>query len=380
MLNAAIKAWSDPVSWLIRARADAPVLFCAPSVLHATAQSFLTGFPGLVTYAVKANPDETVLTNLLAAGITAFDVASPNEIALMRRLGGAVTLHYNNPVKSRAEIEFAFARGVRSFALDSVSELNRIKSIVPAKDCELSVRFKLAIKGGHYDFGSKFGLAPDQAGTLLRAVADAGYVPSLAFHPGTQCADPTVYARYIEAAARIASGSGVTLYRLNTGGGFPSGRGTDIPGLDAFFGEISSAAGAFGDDRPELLCEPGRAMVGPAFAFSVSIRAIRDNGDIFLNDGIYGGLSEFQYLTVNTDFEVFSATGLRRVAKTILHRTFGPTCDSADVLPTPLALPADIEEGDFILFHGMGAYVLGLNTTFNGYGAISQMSVNRLRR
>ncbi len=374
MLNTEIKAWNNPISYLKSAQPDAPVLFNAPAILHATAQRFLAGFPGQVTYAVKANPDEAVITNLLAAGIRAFDVASPFEIALMRRLGGNVTLHYHNPVKSKSEITFAHKHGVKSYSLDSHSELNRIAAIVPAPGTELSVRFKLDIKGGHYDFGSKFGLVESEAATLLKDVAAAGFTPSLTFHPGTQCVDPEAYTKYIHAAARIARAAGVAIHRLNVGGGFPSRRGEAVPELEVFFDAIDKAMSAFAT-RPALVCEPGRGMVGPAFALAVGVKAIRDNGDIFLNDGIYGGLTEFPYLTVNTDFTVHASDGRLRRGPTKASRVFGPTCDSADVVPAPMHLPSDLDEGDVIVFHGMGAYVLGLNTAFNGYGNIAQISV-----
>ena len=85
--------WSDPVTYLRTERPDDPVLFLAPHALQAQARCFLRGFPGLTTYAVKANPDETVLANLAAAGIEAFDVASPDEIALIRRLLPGAALH-----------------------------------------------------------------------------------------------------------------------------------------------------------------------------------------------------------------------------------------------------------------------------------------------
>ena len=57
---------------------------------------------------------------------------------------------------------------------------------------------------------------------------------------------------------------------------------------------------------------------------------------------------------------------------------FGPTCDSVDRLPGELALPADIEEGDFVIFHGAGAYSTVTNTRFNGFGAMSHATVMAL--
>ena len=58
-----------PRDYLLAEGPDDPVLFLSPEILQATARRFLDGFPGLVTYAVKANPGEAVLGNLLAAGI-----------------------------------------------------------------------------------------------------------------------------------------------------------------------------------------------------------------------------------------------------------------------------------------------------------------------
>lgn len=68
--------WTTPSEFLRTQQPDHPVMFFAPSVLQATARRFIDGFPGLVTYAVKSNPDEMVIQNLVAAGIKGFDVAS----------------------------------------------------------------------------------------------------------------------------------------------------------------------------------------------------------------------------------------------------------------------------------------------------------------
>ncbi len=76
-------------------------------------------FRGLVTYAVKSNPEEVVIENLSAAGIRGFDVASPVEMRLIRRLAPDAAMHYNNPVRARAEIAVAVELGVKSYSVDS---------------------------------------------------------------------------------------------------------------------------------------------------------------------------------------------------------------------------------------------------------------------
>lgn len=57
---------------------------------------------------------------------------------------------------------------------------------------------------------------------------------------------------------------------------------------------------------------------------------------------------------------------------------FGPTCDSIDRLPGELHLPADIAEGDYVIFHGAGAYSTVTNTRFNGFGQMRHATALRL--
>ena len=85
-MNITSNVWTNPVEYLRAQTPDYPVHFFAPQILRKQAERFLEGFNGLVTYAVKANPEHAVITNLVATGIKAFDVASPNEIKLLRAL------------------------------------------------------------------------------------------------------------------------------------------------------------------------------------------------------------------------------------------------------------------------------------------------------
>jgi ornithine decarboxylase len=57
---------------------------------------------------------------------------------------------------------------------------------------------------------------------------------------------------------------------------------------------------------------------------------------------------------------------------------FGPTCDSIDRLPGEIDLPGDLEEGDYLVISGMGAYSTATNTHFNGFGALTVATVMRL--
>ncbi|WP_158971039.1 type III PLP-dependent enzyme [Chachezhania sediminis] len=372
--------WSTPEAHLRLTTPDRAQMYIAPSVLQATARRFVAGFPGLVTYAVKANARDEVLTNLVAAGLKAFDVASVDEMRLVRRICPSATLHYNNPVRSRAEIAEAIALGVQSWSVDDQGELAKLAPV--PEGSEIAVRLALPVKGAAYDFGAKFGATPDAAIDLLKTVAASGRVPALCFHPGTQCTDPGAWTAYIAEAARIAEAAGVRLARLNVGGGFPSSRGADAtgPALETIFDVIGTATGrAFGDDAPELVCEPGRGMVGEAFTLAARIKAMKHDGQtVFLNDGLYGGLSECRDIGLNLRVRVLSPDGTPRRAPTSPRVVFGPTCDSLDRLPDGLPLPSDAAEDDYVLFDGMGAYSIAIGTQFNGYGIGDVVTVAEL--
>ncbi|RMH48448.1 MAG: type III PLP-dependent enzyme [Alphaproteobacteria bacterium] len=380
--------WDDPVAHVRAVRPDGPVLYFAPAVLQATARRFLAGFPGLVTYAVKANPELAVLQNLAEAGIGAFDVASVAEVSHVRQYLPEAALHFNNPVRAADEVRAAARQGVRSWSVDALSELGKLCRVLgeeagpsgrPLSGHEVSVRFAIAAAGGTYDFSSKFGADAAEAAEILDAAGRAGAYPSLTFHPGTQCTEPAVWRRHIEAAAAICRKAGVTPWRLNVGGGFPSRRlAGEEPALDAIFAEIRRAAvDAFEGRPPALVCEPGRAMVAEAFTLGVRVRAIR-RGDVFINDGVYGGFSELPLMGATDRVRALSPDGRPRRGELRPVTVFGPTCDSVDRLPGRLALPADIAEGDYLLFSGLGAYSLATATRFNGFGDFSVVTVAAL--
>jgi ornithine decarboxylase len=261
-----------------------------------------------------------------------------------------------------------------------MSELAKLIAAVPPEGVEIAVRFKLSVTGAAYDFGEKFGANAQAAVVLLRHVADAGFMPALSFHPGTQCHAAQAWGSYIRTAAQIADAAGVVIVRVNVGGGFPSHRTVgSAPDLAMIFATIDQVATeAFGDARPVLVCEPGRGLCADAFCVATRVKAVRDGVHVFLNDGVYGTLTEMPQIGVIDRVEVIAASGLVRKGAPLPRVVFGPTCDSLDRLPGQVMLPDDLAEGDFVIFHGMGAYSTVTNTRFNGFGALSVETVLHL--
>jgi len=355
-----------------------PVYLFSPTSLQSRADSFRCAFPGAVSYAVKANPEVRVIDTLAARGIDHFDVASIGEIEAVTLHQPGASLHFNNPVKPFEAIQRSYRRyGVRSFALDEQAEFDKIrKATGNDRDILYSVRFKLDHEGASYDFGSKFGATPDRAATLLRRIAEFGGRPALTFHPGSQCADPQMYARYLEEAARIATAARVEVVQINVGGGFPEYYlNTEAPGLDDYFSVIEEAADSFFRRRPQLMCEPGRAMVASSISLLARIIHVRDDGrSVFLNDGVYGGMQEQSLVDLSLPVKVWRG-GRQLEGDTVSCHVFGPTCDPVDRLSREMDLPGHVRTGDYLEFGLLGAYGSATSTAFNGFRPARYLNV-----
>lgn len=378
--------YADAPAVALAMEPDEPVFCFSERELKDRALQFIKNFPGLVTYAVKCNSAPEVLKTLAQSGISHWDVASVHEMEAVHAVSPSATFHYHNPVKSRREIEDAYrVYGCRRFVVDCREELHKIHDIA-GRDAtvEISVRFVLPRDraSSAHDFSTKFGAPDHTCVELMKQVVEYGYQPVLTFHPGSQSKEPQVYVRHIEAAARIAKQAGISIKKLNVGGGFPANYlYSTAPEPEVFFRLIEDAVvKAFGyETKPALECEPGRGLVATCMSLLTRVKLVcTDGDDIFINDGVYGGLMEFmQVPDLQPPFRVIrDGKEIEGTAKS--WQVFGPTCDPLDVMPRRLDLIAALKEGDFIEFGTLGAYGIATATRFNGYGHHKIVSVEQV--
>jgi ornithine decarboxylase len=157
------------------------------------------------------------------------------------------------------------------------------------------------------------------------------------------------------------------------GGGFPANYMTSQGApLETYFKTIAqSVTKAFGKgNEPKLECEPGRGLVATCMSLLTKVKLVcTDGDDIFINDGVYGGLMELmQVPELQPPYRVIRGDAVLK-GETKPWKVFGPTCDPLDVLPNRLDLPVALQDGDYIEFGNLGAYGLATATRFNGYGA-----------
>jgi ornithine decarboxylase len=345
-----------------------PMHCLRPAVITDTAARFVQSFHGDVLYAVKCNPEPAVLRAMWEGGVRHFDCASAGEVSLVRQMFPDAEIHFMHPVKSRPAIREAYWRhDVRDFVFDSASELAKILDETEgAADLGLVVRLALPAGGAVYDLSGKFGAPVEEAAQLLRQARPLARRLGLSFHVGSQCMDPLAYRRALALAAEAIRRAGVEIDIVDVGGGFPvSYPDLEPPPLGAYFSEIEAAFEALGLPAARLWAEPGRALVAAGASVVVQVQ-LRRGDTLYVNDGVYGSLSD-----AGAPAFRFPARLVRALPSGVAEQRpfafYGPTCDSADYMKGPFWLPADVEEGDWIEIGQLGAYGACLRTAFNGF-------------
>jgi ornithine decarboxylase len=327
-------------------------------------------FPGTILYAVKCNPHPLVLDALYRAGIRHFDTASLPEIAQICETYADAHAYFMHPVKGRAVIKSAFAvYGIRHFVVDHESELAKVVDETAAPD-ELVIVVRLRTPASSetlYDLSSKFGAAPPEAAALMRAAHERGCKVGLSFHVGSQCGDPKAYRTALALAGETIEAAGVAPVCLDVGGGFPTAYANrPVPPLEDYMAAIREGLRALAlKPTVDIFAEPGRAMVADACSLLTQVQ-LRKDDRLYINDGIYGSLSELVQADIRLPARLIRLTG--EVSGTLApFKLNGPTCDSLDVVPGTYALPDDVREGDWIEIDQVGAYSNALATRFNGF-------------
>ncbi len=348
---------------------EKPVYCVRKNSIHIASKVFQNKFPGKVLYAVKTNPHPEVLKTVLKSGIKNFDVASIKEIESIKKINSDVKCAYMHTVKSRESINQAYFKfKVKTFSLDSKEELIKIiESTNHAKDLELFVRVSVSNEHAEIDLSKKFGALTSEAIGLFRLTKQYSKKIGLSFHVGSQCMHPISYAKGISEINNIIKKTKIIPDYINVGGGFPTIYPDLIPqSLNNYFEEIKKGLKNLKLNKlPEILCEPGRAIVAESGSTIVRVN-LRKKQKLYINDGTYGTL--FDAGVPNIVYPSRLITNGRMVSKKLTAFDFyGPTCDSMDYMKGPFILPNNIKENDYIELGQLGAYGLTFRTEFNGF-------------
>jgi len=348
---------------------ELPIYCIRKKSIQSASKYFRNNFPGKVLYAVKTNPHPEVLKTIVESGIENFDVASIQEIKDIRAINPNAKCSYMHTVKSRESIKEAyFNYNVKAFSLDTKDELIKIiETTNQAKDLELFVRVAVSNEHAEIDLSKKFGASTSEATGLLRLTKQYAKKIGLSFHVGSQCMHPISYTKGIADIGNIIKKTKIVPDYINIGGGFPAIYPDLVPqSLDNYFEEIKKGLVNLKLEKlPEILCEPGRALVAESGSTIVRVN-LRKKQKLYINDGTYGTL--FDAGTPNIVYPSRLIKNGKIISKKLTAFDFyGPTCDSMDYMKGPFLLPNNIKENDYIELGQLGAYGLTFRTQFNGF-------------
>ena len=354
------------------------VVLCEETVrANARALRAALGHDGRVFFGTKAFPNVALLRMLHEEGIGA-DVASEGELAFARRAGldgERLVVHGNN--KDEAFLRGAAASGA-PVVLDAADEAGLAAAAGVAR---VLVRVTLgvdadtheAIRTGHH--GSKFGLPPTQARTVVAEALDLGLdVLGVHVHVGSQLADFDAQAETIVRLAGFVASCrdelGWTAQVADLGGGFGIRHhpADEVPeAVDLAASAASTARLAFveaGLPKPEIWLEPGRSLVGRAGVtlYRVgSVKRLSERTWVAIDGGMSDNPRPQLY---DARYTALSATRVDEPVDEVVS-VAGMHCESGDVLIDDVALPSP-RRGDLLAVPATGAYTLAMASNYNG--------------
>lgn len=359
---------------------DEPVILNRPHAAARAARFFVEKFPGKSLYAVKANPSPDLVKILWDNGVTHYDVASIAEVRMVRSVLPDATLCFMHLIKALGAIREAYRQhGVKTFSLDSVEELEKIVEACrdedgnPATDLRLCVRLRVSSEHAALSLAAKFGCDLTEAPALLQVARQHADWLGVCFHVGSQAMSPFAFVQALDRTRAAIAEASVVIDMIDVGGGFPSiYPGMEPPPLEDYFQIIHQHFYALPIAyNAELWCEPGRALSAEYSSLVVKVEKRRGD-ELYINDGAYGAL--FDAAHVDWKFPVKPLED-DLIKPDMDFAFYGPTCDDADYMPGPFALPEDIQAGDYIEIGMLGAYGAAMKTGFNGFGEAISIDV-----
>ncbi len=392
-------------------RFGTPVHVVSASRLRARADEVLDAFghyPGnaQIHFSYKTNSVAGVLRVLHDAGFGA-EVVNGYELHLARRLGvPGDRIVFNGPNKTDVELRAAIDAGVGLLVVDHLEELTRVQSLARRSEQRVRIGLRVCpdISPRHMNASSltgsrrnQFGLdlPGDEYSTALGRVASSDELElrGVMAHIGSGIHDLKSFERTVETLLDLhvaAFDAGCSPDLIDIGGGLGTRLSRELttfellaylgvarlprlgrPGpmdLWARYAEAVCCAMVDGCERrgialPDLVLEPGRAIVSDAQVLLLSVGAVRERpgaGHFALTDG---GAMTVSMMFLSEVHAVLLANRIGSGSQRV--DVFGALPSPMDVVYRNLDLPP-LRVGDVLAVMDAGAYFTATSTNFGG--------------
>ncbi len=332
-------------------------------------------------YAMKANGAPRILRTFREEGF-GVDVVSAGEIRIALQHGFQPNqVIFSGVGKTRAELEFAIGLGIKQINVESPQELQRIVEMSKAlgKCPKIAFRINPDVDAKTHPYittgfrENKFGMGEHFFPALkeiLRSAKGQVELCGLTLHIGSQLLDLAP----LEAAITIAlngfatfKADGHPMRTLDVGGGigirYQEEHTLPPKDLSLLEGYGQLLQRSLKDFSGDLLCEPGRILVGSCGTLVSEVQYVKETpfrNFLIVNTGMHHLLRPALYQAHHRILPVLENKD-RPLKK---YDVVGPICESSDVLGKDREM-REVRQGEFVAVADAGAYGFSMSSSYN---------------
>jgi diaminopimelate decarboxylase len=373
--------WAEDVALATIAEAVGTPFYCYSSAaIEGSFEAFRSAFAGqniAISYAMKANSNQAVLTTLACLG-AGMDVVSEGELRRARKAGvPGERIIFSGVGKTLAEMNLGLDENIYCFNVESEPELEALSRVASSRgevapiairvnpDVDARTHAKIATGKSENKFGVPISRARD-------VYAYARTLPGLDVHGvdmhiGSQITDlepfDDAFALLAEFVQALRA-DGHRIDHVDLGGGLGISYRNDNnppPSPEQYAKVVAKRTAALGC---KVILEPGRLIVGNAGALVASVIYLKKGEnkhfvivDAAMNDLVRPTLYDAHHEILPVEE---AAPGANRTRSDVV----GPVCESGDYLALDRDLP-ELAAGDLVAIMSAGAYGAVQAGTYN---------------
>ena len=344
-----------------------------------------SGHKSLITYAVKANSNLSVVAHFAQLGSGA-DCVSIGEVKRALTAGmDRYKIIFSGVGKRDDEIEAALDEGILLLNLESEAEMKRVETIAQrlGKVARISIRVNPNVDPQTHPYIStglhenKFGVEIDMAKRMYIHAKNSVHLDPIGihFHIGSQMTDLAPIAEAVGIVAdlvRSLHAIDVEIKFFDVGGGLGVVYRDETPIEVTQYAE--TVIDAIRGMDLTIMCEPGRYLTANAGVLLTRVMYEKQNGDkrfvivdAAMNDLMRPTLYQAYHRIDYLEDTVREATPADIV---------GPICESGDWFAKEVMMPST-EHNDLIAIRSAGAYGFTMSSNYNTRGRVAEVAIEK---
>jgi diaminopimelate decarboxylase len=358
-----------------------PFYCYSSAAIEGSFEAFRSAFAGqnaLVSYAMKANSNQAMLTTLAQLG-AGMDVVSEGELRRARAAGApGERIIFSGVGKTLAEMNLGLNENIYCFNVESEPELEALSRVAAGRGAvapiairvnpDVDARTHAKIATGKSE--NKFGVPISRARNVY---AYARTLPGLSIHGvdmhiGSQITDLQPFDDAFALLAefvQILRSDGHTIEHVDLGGGLGIAYRNDNnppPSPEQYAKVVARRTAGLGC---KVIVEPGRFIVGNAGALVASVIYLKkgENKHFVIVDAAMNDLVRPTLYEAHHEILLVKEPG-PEAAYLMRSDVVGPVCESGDYLALDRDLP-EVAAGDLLAVMSAGAYGAVQAGTYN---------------